>query len=341
MFSGKYSGIHTILFMVDMRRFFSAKGRETLFSATVFVFFGIVLWSCGGRTANRPSEGVAEPPRFTPPTVPVAISDPAERISYLAAHWWDNFDFADTTCIHTPEVTEQAFVDFLEILPAAGESGAHGAIRKLLGRARSEESGRVYAYFLELAEKYLYDANSPFRNEELYVPFVECALSDPRSGEVEKIRPAHQLAEINKNRRGRVAADFTYTLAGGRKGRLHAIGAEYTVLYFYNPDCTDCKRTTDVLLQSRMVSSLVDAGLLKILAFFPDEDTAIWESYRGSMPGSWINARDGSKGLAVKNELYSIRAIPSLYLLDREKRVILKDATAEQVIAALEGLRMQ
>jgi hypothetical protein len=32
------------------------------------------------------------------------------------------------------------------------------------------------------------------------------------------------------------------------------------------------------------------------------------------------------------NELYGIRAIPSMYLLDSNKEVILKDAVAEMVV---------
>ena len=77
------------------------------------------------------------------------------------------------------------------------------------------------------------------------------------------------------------------------------------------------------------------AGKLKILAFYPDEDTQAWKAREAVIPPGWINARDASAGLVVKGELYAIRAIPSLYLLDGRKRVLLKDAPAEQVITAL------
>jgi len=56
---------------------------------------------------------------FRLPEVPVLLTDPAERAAYLAVHYWDYFNFADTTLISRPEITEQAFVDFL-----GGESGA-------------------------------------------------------------------------------------------------------------------------------------------------------------------------------------------------------------------------
>ena len=44
---------------------------------------------------------------------------------------------------------------------------------------------------------------------------------------------------------------------------------------------------------------------------------------------------DALKSTNPENELYGLRAIPSLYLLDKEKRVILKDAPVEIVIEYL------
>ena len=43
--------------------------------------------------------------------------------------------------------------------------------------------------------------------------------------------------------------------------------------------------------------------------------------------------------LVIRNEeLYSVRAIPSLYLLDEEKRVILKDAPENKMMHYLVNL---
>jgi hypothetical protein len=43
------------------------------------------------------------------------------------------------------------------------------------------------------------------------------------------------------------------------------------------------------------------------------------------MPAEWIQGRD-EYGL-YKNNVYDLRAIPSLYLLDKDKKVLLKDCT--------------
>ena len=52
------------------------------------------------------------------------------------------------------------------------------------------------------------------------------------------------------------------------------------------------------------------------------------------MPAAWINSYD--KSLDIKNkEVYDLKAIPTLYLLDKEKKVVLKDVTFAQVEAFL------
>ena len=43
------------------------------------------------------------------------------------------------------------------------------------------------------------------------------------------------------------------------------------------------------------------------------------------VPSSWINAYDAGARIS-KEELYDLKAIPSMYLLDRDKRVLAKDA---------------
>ena len=48
------------------------------------------------------------------------------------------------------------------------------------------------------------------------------------------------------------------------------------------------------------------------------------------MPAGWINSYDST--VSLKNdEIYDLKAIPTLYLLDKDKKVVLKDVTFNQV----------
>lgn len=297
----------------------------------------LVLFSCGG-WSNKNADGKVKDSghTFTLPEIPSALNDRESRAEYLVLHYWDNFDFADTLIIRDAEIAEQAFVDYIVLLPHVAKEAADASIRSTLENAHGSEA--VHRWFRDMYENYLYDPNSPFRDEEYYATVVESVIGDPRTDGPDKIRPAFQLEEINKNRVGTVAANFTYTLAGGSAGTLHRTRAEYTLLYFHNPDCPDCNRTKEVLEYSDVIDGMRAAGKLKILALYPDGDVQEWKTCEAVIPPGWINARDGSPDLVVRNKLYAIRATPSLYLLDRDKQVILKDATVNEVMGELENV---
>ena len=104
---------------------------------------------------------------------------------------------------------------------------------------------------------------------------------------------------------------------------------------FYNPDCKECQITTAELKRSTAISEAVSSGKLKVLAVYLDEDIEIWKKHINDIPASWINGYD--KTLSVRNnEIYDPKAIPTLYLLDKEKIVLLKDAIIGEIQTYLE-----
>lgn len=232
-------------------------------------------------------------------------------------------------------MTEQALADFITILPIAGEEKTKEAIENLLTLAKKETSGRMYEYFLEQSEKYLYHPNSPYRNEEPYAAVLEYVIKH-ETEDINKVRPQFQLDDINKSRKGAIAADFTYTLHDGKRGTLHGIDSEYTLLFFHNPDCSGCTQTKAALESSLLITEMANRGRLAIIALYSDGKDSEWEACRSAIPAGWINARDGSDKLIIKEKLYAIHTIPSLYLLDRDKRVVFKDTTGEQVLDKLQ-----
>jgi hypothetical protein len=181
------------------------------------------------------------------------IVEHADRANYLAKHYWDNFDFADTAYIHMPQITEQALVDYIDVLYLVSDSVSSVAIKEMLKKAEVDSS--MFVYFTDLYEKYLYDPNSPMRNDELYIPVLEAMLTS--SIVTEKIRPAHLLELAQKNRVGEKASDFIYTLANGKNGTLYTIRSDYTLLFFYNPGCHTCKEILEQLTSSLGVNYLI------------------------------------------------------------------------------------
>lgn len=178
------------------------------------------------------------------------------------------------------------------------------------------------------------DPNSPLRNDELYIPLLEAVIASPFYDSTAKIRPAYRLEMARKNRVGRPAADFTYTLADGSRGTLYEVDAPYTLVYINNPDCNACEEILARLKDSPIIANKLKTGELRIVAIYPDEDLTAWRKHRKEVPDEgWINGYDAELAMR-KLELYDLRAIPSLYLLDEKKNVLLKDCTSVDWIEA-------
>lgn len=268
---------------------------------------------------------------FTLPAIPEMLNTPSLRADYLVKHYWDNFDFKDTASIHAPEVVEQYFVDYITTFPYSSYSQVATALHSFLARTEKESDRRLHNQFIALFEKYLFDPNSPYRNDEYYIPVAEYISTSGQTAESDRLRASFRLQLLKKNRPGETASDFVYTRSDGKTGRMHHTKSDYTLLLFYNPDCHTCEEIIKTLTHATSINYLIDKGSLRILAIYPDEDIPAWERHLSHIPPAWINGYDRDSKIK-NNALYDLKAIPSLYLLDRDKRVLLKDAEVDIIV---------
>lgn len=291
----------------------------------IFDFYIAVCLLCGfGVSSCAQAQKNDGGKAFRLPEVPASLTSPEDRAAYLSLHYWDNFDFADTTLIARPEITEQAFVDFISILPYT--SKAQTAVDSLFSRASCGKE--MLWHFISLADKYLYEPNSPMHNEDLHILVLRALVDNPRLEEIDKERPRHLLELALKNRPGDVAADFTVVCRDGKHRQLSGIKAECLLLYFNDPDCEDCRRVKEQLAASATVNSLLKAGRLGLLSVCVEGKSSAWVN--ATFPDLWIDSYDEGQHLTI-DDVYDLKAMPTLYLLDAGKRVILKDAAPGQI----------
>lgn len=114
---------------------------------------------------------------------------------------------------------------------------------------------------------------------------------------------------------------------------MHHLRSPYTLLLFYNPDSQGCAEVLQVLKASVVLNH--SYLTVTVLAFYSDVDHATWVRYQGEIPSRWVNCYD--KDLTVMTEeRYALKAMPTLYLLDKDKKVLLKDATIGEIEAYFE-----
>lgn len=288
-----------------------------------------LLFSCTPQT-KRGTGAVASAERhYSMPDVPSSLKEPAERARFVVAHYWERYDFDDTAVAQDSVYVEQAFVDYAAVLPLAGEEKASASIGQLLQRTEKTE---YRERLMELAKHYLGHPESPMRNEEMYVLFLNKYASLSSVPMEKRERARYMAGQLLKNRVGTMAADFTYTDRKGNRNSLYRTESELTLLFFYDPDCENCHR---IFTHLRGTNLLFGKSKLKVLTIYGDNDTARWKESRQPIPEGWTDVQ--SPEIAAK-QLYYIPATPSMYLLDKNKRVILKDPQPELLHKTLEEL---
>lgn len=290
------------------------------------------LISCSGNQYTKTTEETRKERSFQFPEIPVMLDTPDSRKAYLCEHYWDNFNFSDTAYIHLPDITEQAIVNFMDLTTQVSKELSERSISNLYQKAAPHSS--MLWYFWETMSRYWKDPNSPLRHEEMFIRLCRCVGAISQMEEGIKIRASFALSLAEKNQVGHPAIDFTYTTASGKQGQLHALKAEYILLFFHNPDCETCRETKDAMKQSAILQAGISSGKLKVLTLYPDEDVELWQAHLEELSDEWINGYDKGQVL-TRNALYDLSAIPSFYLLDKNKKVLLKDADWNQVTQLL------
>ena len=313
-------------------------------NARIFLFcIGVLTVSCGPR---KTAPAAAPTRAFPMAEVPRMITEPQDRMVWLAQHFWDRFTdvdslyFCDSVTVNgvpKEKVEEQTgiFSTLLQQVPLpVGTRAVSACYDRLEAFQTAHPSGNVFPEVTAVMSRYLYDPNSPVRNEELYLPFVSRLATSPLVDPAMRPAYAWDARMCSLNRIGTPAADFTFVDTAGRSRTLYSIKASRTLLIFGNPDCHACKELVEAIGEAPELEELITTGAVKVVDIYIDEDIDLWKARMADYPKDWINGYDPAFIIRA-DKLYNVRALPSLYLLDGEKNVLLKDATTAEVLDAL------
>lgn len=318
--------------------------RNIIYSLLIFC----ILAAACGRNAKAPQSAAFQPREFPiEANAPSMIQDPDEIRDYLLLHYWDAFtdtsriypsDSSMINGVRTSEVGEMVrqYIELIEYQTTLNV--AKECMVNLFDRAENfqkrDTSCGMLEYITNRVEKCLYDPTSPYRNEDLYLSYVQKMLSSGRLPQ--DIVPAYsytaQMCSLNQT--GTPAADFTFTDIHGRRHSLYGIKADYTLLFFSNPGCEACANIISILKGDDHIVQLVSSGKLAIVNIYIDLELDKWKGYASSYPSSWYNGYDQDYKIR-QDVIYNVRAIPSLYILDKNKKVVMKDAPEQRVFEYL------
>lgn len=253
-------------------------------------------------------------------------------MQYQMEHYFDNYPFEDERLLNTP-VAFDKFRQYAAMISQVGDLLPDSVVTRILNQA--QVSAKSYNALFETWQKIIGDISSPFWTESVYIEMLHHALASYAVDSLQKQYYQTQLRRFDKNRKGSVIPDFAVMLPNGTKTDIYSIESEYILLYFHNPDCPTCVEIREKLLQMAPLHRAIDQQKIKVVTVFFEKDRAIWQKYlKEQTHTAFINTWNYDNAIESE-ELFDLSVIPFMFLLDKEKRVIVKDISVEALEAFL------
>lgn len=232
-----------------------------------------------------------------------------------------SIDYSDTAALHADQSVAEYMKGIVRLMSQSDSASTVCALNIFFdGLDGDPKAIRLASHYSGI---YLNNPNSPVRNERLFIRFLTSMLSRTDIPEDVSARAEEQMRKARLNSPGTKAGDFRYIDREGREGSLHAFRSPQTMLIFYDPECPHCSEILKGIASDSKVNAAIDTGALKILAVYAEGKRDVWESSKQEMPANWNIAYDLT-GILDK-DIYDLPAMPIVYLLDSDKRVLVKD----------------
>ncbi|MFN3664632.1 MAG: redoxin domain-containing protein [Sediminibacterium sp.] len=273
------------------------------------------------------------------PPVPVVNGKPDSAYPYrfVKEHFWDDVLFSDDRLLRTP-FFEPKMDDYFRYYVSPEPDSIIEEVKYILLSARTGKE--IYPYLLtKFTNKYM---NPEFMGQDKV--FVYLFENFYAKGDTTILNAASRKTVIERayslmaNQLGKPAPVLNLTDTTGKYAPLYNIKADFTVVAFWDPNCGHCKDEMprlDSFYRNKWKGQNVAIYGVNIY----ENEIPAWKRFinEKNLEG-WIHTYQTKKdketeekaGIANYRQLYDIFKTPTLYLLDKDKRIIAKQLSLEQ-----------
>lgn len=268
---------------------------------------------------------------------PVTRDDSIANYNYYKKHFWDGFDFMDIRVIRTPFFLPRVEKYFREILtPAADTIIKEADYLLLLSRTNPE----MYKFLLNwLTDEYIYPKY--MGQDKVFVHLFEKYHSKGISNwlnEKQLTAISNRAYMVMSNLIGEHAAELEMVDSTGKSMPLYDLKSEYTIVVFWDPTCGHCRE--EIPRMDSFYHAKWKKQGVKIYAVLSENEKPKWVDFiKEHNLKEWVHVyqtEETKKAITDSQrpgykQLYDITQTPTLYLLDKEKRIIAKKLTLQQM----------
>jgi len=258
----------------------------------------------------------------------------AMTYAYNRDHFFDNTDLTDERLLRTPILQARLKAFFSNVLVQSPDS-----INRQIDRiiARTEKNPKIFQFvsvflFNHFRESEImgHDAVVLKLADDIYLSGKADWVSDDFKKDLRE-----QVERIRPNIIGMKAHDLIMDSDRGMFVALYDIEKDFTVVYFWEPDCGHCAEATPKL--KTWYDTAKNQGV-EVFSVCTAGEKSKWQKYIDDHKLDWINGWDPERRSNF-GYYYNVEATPLIYILDRDKNIIAKKIGVDDVGPFIDNYR--
>jgi peroxiredoxin len=257
-----------------------------------------------------------------------------KKFYYYKRHFFDHIDLGDSVNLRMPYL-HQRITNYVDRLTPQVPDSIIIAVDYILDKVSpAKETYRYYvSHFLNT-----YAKSKIVGMDAVYVHLVDKYYSTGVAdwvGEETLIKLKDNADMLRPTLIGKKAQDIKVYDQNGEAISLYDVEAEYMLLYFYAYDCGHCKKSTPFIVEFN--NKYQDKGI-KVMAICTKRDTTkCWDYVKEKEMDGIINVTDPNNRSGFRAK-YDVRQTPKMYILNREKEILIKNFPAEEIDAIMDDI---
>lgn len=257
-----------------------------------------------------------------------------KQYEYYRAHYFDQFDLNDPRAMRSG-LMQQKIDFYLQKLTYQIPDSQLVAMDFLLKSMDKNPDGFQY-YLVEFLNE---SARSKRMGmDAVYVFLVDNYYATGKATWMDKEQLDKLVAQAETLRPiliGKIAPDLTFYKESGESVSIHSIKSEFTVLFFWDPECGHCKKSIPAIIE--FYNAYKDKGveMLAICTKTGADISSCWETVKERGMDIWINASDQYLRNRYKS-IYDVKTTPQIFVLDKDKKIVVKKIAGEDLSGIME-----
>lgn len=283
-------------------------------------------------------KSMQEPELPETPILPNGRPDSVFAFNQYKAHFWDNIDLSDGRVIRTPLLHSKVeqYINKLTVPAPDSLMAAIDRLFKLTGN--NKESFKYLSWYLTIK----YESSEIMGQDAVFVHIVDKYYTDPRISWMNKTVKENlekRAAILRPILIGKKSPEMILIDTLQNPVSLHSLKSKYTIIYFWDPECSHCKKETPLL--KKFHDEYSKSYNFQVYAVCMDTSWKDMKQYINKNKMNWVNVNGYYSMTPDFRELYDVHSSPVMYLLDEKKTIIAKRVLTDQMKAILERMEKQ